>query len=79
MNFQAWKMKFLNFMTIQLTIPVSHDPCELIGLRKVIDMTIQKMPTMACVPNNLLSLLLPGRLCDRLLDWFYKLLVAFSE
>lgn len=34
---------------------------------------------MACVPNNLLSLLLPGRLCDRLLDWFYKLLVAFSE
>ena len=72
MNFQAWKMKFLNFMTI----PVSHD---LIGLRKVVNMTIQKMPTMACVPNNLLSLLLPGRLCNRLLDWFYKLLVAFSE
>ena len=75
MNFQAWKMKFLNFMTI----PVSHDPCELIGLRKVVDMTIKKMPTMACVPNNLLILLLPGRLCDRLLDWFYKLLIAFSE
>ena len=37
MNFQAGKMKFLNFMTI----PVSHDPCELIELRKVIDITIK--------------------------------------
>ena len=37
MNFQAWKMKFLNFMTI----PVSHDLCELIELRKVIDITIK--------------------------------------
>ena len=37
MNIQAWKMKFLNFMTI----PVSHDSCELMGLRKVVDITIK--------------------------------------